>query len=234
MWDQTQGAHHYWDNTSHVTGLVRDNAQLCKTLLDAFQITGQKTYLNRALDVATIIETNFLSEDNTGYYDIAEGHENLGYLRYRRKPLAENAIVADVLITLMHITENKSLRPGAAEQTLGSFLQQYDKIGHFAANYANAVGRLLNKTVKYHIVGDPDRGETRQFILQCLQENYPYKIIRTFNPVEDTEILKEFGYEYTRLPVLYIRIDQTSSAPITTTDKVHESLIAMLGASSSS
>lgn len=231
MWDQTQGAHHYWDKTAHVTGLLQDNAQLCRALLDAFQITGQKAYLNQALDVATVIENQFHSADGTGYYDLAEENENLGYLRYRRQPLAENAIVADALITLTHLTENGPVSPTAAEQTLGSFLQQYDKIGHFAANYANAVGRLLNTTLKYHIVGDPDKDKTQELIKQCLLENYPYKIIRTLSPTDDISIVEEFGYKPDESPVLYIRIDDTSSAPITQTDNIHATSIEMLRSS---
>ena len=231
MWDQTKGAYHYWDKTAQVTGLVQDNAHLCKALLDAFQVTGQKTYLNRALEVAKVIEDQFHSEDGTGYYDLAEEHEDLGYLRYRRKPLAENAVVANVLITLMHITENRSVGPNAAEQTLGSFLQQYDKIGHFAANYANAIGRLLNTTIKYHIVGDPDEEKTQELIKQCLLENYPYKIIRTLSPTEDISVLEELGYESNEDPVLYIRVNERSSAPITQTDAIHETSIEMLDSS---
>ncbi|MCL0042915.1 DUF255 domain-containing protein [Dehalococcoidia bacterium] len=231
MWDQTQGAYHYWDKTAHVTGLLQDNAQLCRALLDAFQITGQKAYLNHALDVATVIENQFHSADGTGYYDLAEENENLGYLRYRRQPLAENAIVADALITLTHLTENGSVSPSTAEQTLGSFLQQYDKIGHFAANYANAVGRLLNTTLKYHIVGDPDEDKTQELIKQCLLENYPYKIIRTLSPTDDISVVEKFGYKPDESPVLYIRIDDTFSAPITQTDNIHATSIEMLRSS---
>lgn len=231
MWDQTEGAYHYWDKTAHVTGLLQDNAQLCRSLLDAFQITGQKVYLNQALDVATVIENQFHSADGTGYYDLAEENENLGYLRYRRQPLAENAIVADALITLTHLTENGAVSPSAAEQTLGSFLQQYDKIGHFAANYANAVGRLLNTTLKYHIVGDPDEDKTQELIKQCLLENYPYKIIRTLSPTDDISVVEKFGYNPNESPVLYIRIDDTFSAPITQTDNIHATSIEMLRSS---
>ena len=131
----------------------------------------------------------------------------------------------------MHITENRSVGPNAAEQTLGSFLQQYDKIGHFAANYANAIGRLLNTTIKYHIIGDPDEEKTQELIKQCLLENYPYKIIRTLSPTEDISVLEELGYESNEDPVLYIRVNERSSAPITQTDAIHETSIEMLDSS---
>ena len=93
------------------------------------------------------------------------------------------------------------------------------------------MGRLLNTTLKYHIVGDPGEDKTQELIKQCLLENYPYKIIRTLSPTDDISVVEEFGYKPDESPVLYIRIDDTYSAPITQTDNIHATSIEMLRSS---
>jgi uncharacterized protein YyaL (SSP411 family) len=130
----------------HVRGLLTDQAQYLRALLDAHEYSGEPRFLDRAAEHARLVLEKFgPSEGNIGpsraLFD-AVPEDPLGRLEIPEHPLAENAIVADALLRLSALTGDERLAVRGRE-ILESFALNYRSAGMFAAPYSTAVSRAL-------------------------------------------------------------------------------------------
>ena len=127
-------------------GLLTDNSQMLKALLDVYEITRDKKCLDIAKETASFIEKNFF--DGVTLNDRIHGND-IGILHMRNRNLAENAAVADSFIRLAFYTDDDSFRD-RAEKILKDLGDVYGMYGMMAAPYALAIERLNGVQVKLH------------------------------------------------------------------------------------
>lgn len=205
------------------TGLLTDQAAMGIALLAAYSYTADRRYLEAAQEIAGWLAAN-LYDQTGGFYDRTDD-EALGRLRYRVKPIAENARAADFLLRLYHLTGDEQYS-AMATTTLRQFTDEYQQLGYFASNYANAVEHALSYPTHVVIVGDPTTESTRQLITAAFGTYHPWLLVQTLSPNDpaDRDQIAERGYPANDQPQAYVCVGQTCSAPISNADELRAML----------
>ncbi len=165
---------HYVDlKGAHGPVLLEDSAWLALALLDAYEVTGERSFLERALSLLASAREVFgrsaganrrgdhVSEDGrTAFHDTAARGEVVGHLRYRRRGLAENSLFALALLRASDITGDEGLRTIAAG-ALAHFLGPHRRQGLLAAGYALALDWWAGPTAVATVAGPADDQRTR-------------------------------------------------------------------------
>ena len=142
---------------------LTDWAYLLTALVDAHKYTGQGSYLDRAVTVASEMLDRFFDESNGGFFDIESDPQALGYLRLREKPLPDNIAAVTALLDVYQATRNPDYRQ-VAEAALSAFIGSYKEWGEYSAGYGIAVDRLKNDPVEVSIEGLPEDPGTRAML----------------------------------------------------------------------
>ena len=170
---------HVYTEAGPTEGLafLTDWAYLLNALLDTYNYTSQERYLERARSVAAELTGRFSDAANSGFFDIVEEKEPLGYLHVREKPLPENVAAALALLKLHRITRDVNYRQ-LAQGALSAYVEAHRDYGEFAASYAVAVDLFLNSQLEITIEGHPEDATTRAMLLAAAQVSYPHLIIK--------------------------------------------------------
>ncbi|MCL5961725.1 MAG: AGE family epimerase/isomerase, partial [Chloroflexi bacterium] len=209
---------HYYDGLPHLTGLLVDQVYVARAFLDAHESTGEKDYLDRAMELAQFIETRLRDKVAGGFFDLPEGHERLGVLAERHKSLPQNAVAAEVFLRLYYLTGAAEYGT-AAEATLRCFADDYPRFRLFAATYAMAVQRFLNFPTQITIVSGAGDKRARELLGAALGIYDPTKIVQMLDPATDQERLGQLGYPPMPTPLAYVCVGRTCARP---TDKPGE------------
>jgi uncharacterized protein YyaL (SSP411 family) len=203
----------YYDGSPHVPGLLGDQAYMARALLDAHEVTGDSTYLDRAEDLARLLIDRFADKDG-GFFDVWDETDNLGRLAERHKSLQDNAVCAEVFIRLHHLTRNEEHRQ-VAQATQEAFASSYHTLGHFAAAYARQVDLLLNPPAQVNVVGAPESEGARALHRAALTLDVPYRIVQLLDPERDAARLEALSLSQEPSPAAYVCLGTVCSAPVT-------------------
>lgn len=99
------GYYHGWDGVPYTLGLLADQVAVGQALLDTHEVTGSIDYLHHAQTVARLLERQFLTP-NGMLADLDIAHEADGLLEEPRFDLLDQALAADLLIRLSHLTHD--------------------------------------------------------------------------------------------------------------------------------
>jgi uncharacterized protein YyaL (SSP411 family) len=201
--------------TPQVLGLLTDQAHTARALLDAHEVSGDSQYLDRALELAGLMVRRFLDHKDdhpAGFFDTWDEPTDTGRLRDRQKPLAENAVCAEVFMRLGHLLRSDEY-PGIARGTLEAFTSQYPHMGYFAAAYAKQVDLALNPPAEINIVGEP--GAVGDLHAAALSLDVPARIVQVLHPERDADRLAALFLPPEPSPAAYACAGTMCSAPVT-------------------
>ncbi|HVR86565.1 MAG TPA: DUF255 domain-containing protein [Planctomycetota bacterium] len=133
---------HYHDGHPRLFVLARDPIALGSALLDAFEHSGGKRYLDAAETITEDVLRRFWSESEQGIVDRAVDAIDRGDLCRQRKNIAENAVAAENFARLWRITGTERHRR-CAEKILLSYPDFEDSFGHPTAEYALAADWMV-------------------------------------------------------------------------------------------
>jgi hypothetical protein len=204
----------YYDGSPHVPGLLGDQASMASALLDAHEVTGDSTYLDRAGELARLLIDRFSDKDGGGFFDVWDKTDNLGRLAERQKSLQDNAVCAELFIRLHHLTRRDEYEQ-VARATLEAFAPSYHALGHFAAAYARQVDLLLNPPAQINIVGAPESEGARSLHRAALTLDVPYRVVQLLDPERDAARLEALSLPPDPSPAAYVCLGATCSAPVT-------------------
>jgi len=191
MWDAEKGMYHYHDGQRHLPGMLSDQAYTLRALVDAAQFAGENRFLEDARRLANFtIET--LRADNGGFYDKVHDPYARGDLRRRNRSILENSVVAEALLRLALLTDDKDYEDSARE-ALASFTGTYRRYGHYVAGYARAVDLLFHQPVVVTVVGRRDAPETEALLQAALKPYVASRVVRNLDPHADPELFKRSG-----------------------------------------
>ncbi len=193
--------HYIIDGKSHLSGLLTDQVQMVKCLIDGYQVTSDRKFLDYAESLAQFM-LDKLWDAAGGFYDKPKETGGFGALKLLDKPLDENSVAADAFLRLHHLT-GKQKYLETAKKTLEYFASNYQQYGIMAAVYGLAV-ELYLLPMQIHIVGSLKDGVTRRFRGESLRAYNPLKIVETLDPVLDRDRLKTLGYPITETSTAYV------------------------------
>lgn len=211
--------YHFIDpnGTPQIRGLLTDQAAYLRALLDAHEYGGSPRFLDRARNLAVVIERFFAAED-AGFYDHAAIEQSLGTLDLRDRPLADNAIIAESFLRLAELDEQPHYRE-VAERTLTIFAKTYGRAGTFAAPYGRALRRYLTPATTVVLVGSPKTTEELREGAHALPE--PLITVRTIAKSE-TKALESRGFDAELQPVAYVCAGSACGAPARTVAELRD------------
>ena len=168
--------------------LLDDQVFIAEALLDAFEVTGRRTYFDRALELMETTVRRFWDEQGGGFFDTARDSGGVqGSLTVTRKAFqdsptpAANPMAALVLDRLAHLAERPDFRD-KAEATLDLLAAKAADYGLFAATYAIAVVNHFRPPVEIVVVGPSADEKTRKLLKSAYATGRAGKHVLAFEP----------------------------------------------------
>lgn len=202
------GFYHFHDGEkAQLSGLLGDNVAVGRALLDAYDATADKKYLEEALGLSTILAKKFYDVEKAGFFEsLAEDDkEKIGLLKLRLKPLLDNAAAASFFARLGHMTGREDLLD-VARKTLLKYLPEYERFGYTASGYALAILQLTEPAI-LTLIGPISDKKSKELWRAALREFEPRRVVRFVDP-SDKKAFEETGYEYKGKPFLEICLGQ--------------------------
>jgi uncharacterized protein YyaL (SSP411 family) len=140
-----KGMDHCDDGEISLLGYLSDQVQMVQALLDAFVATGTRSYLNRAEQLAQVMNKQLWDPSYSGYWDLPADSEDRHAIAVRIKPFSENAVAAMALTRLYRLTGVEDYQK-RAEAVLLYLSTVYAAYKHYAAPFAVAVEQFLAST----------------------------------------------------------------------------------------
>lgn len=223
LWERGQGRHgmaHYLVATGPgrdavtpgpVAGLLGDQALTTAAMLDAYEYTGERTYLARAELLADWV-TRHLGAAGGGFLDRLPTDDAQGLLAQAVPDPSHAAVMADDLLRLTAYTGDPRYRERAA-LALGALSELYRELGLMAAPFAAAALRYDGPHLHVVIVGPPEAEKTRALHEAALGVRVPFRTVQVLDPVADIERLIREGFRADGPPVAYVCLGTTCLPP---------------------
>ena len=188
-YDREKGMHHTLvDGSPRIEGLLEDQVFIIAALLDAYEITGTRTYFDRALELMDTTVRRFWDENEGGFFDTARDlADRHGSLATRRKPFqdsptpAPNAVAALVLDRLDGLADREDFGE-KAEATLALFASKGAQYGLFAATYGLALLHHLRAGADVVVVGNAGDDRTANLLRAAYDAPLAGKRVFTVSP----------------------------------------------------
>ncbi|OQW33572.1 MAG: hypothetical protein A4E19_04090 [Nitrospira sp. SG-bin1] len=212
---------------AHLEAYLEDYAYLTEGLLDLYEAGSAESYLHAAARLAEYVISDFMDQEQGGFFTTAKQHESL-ILRHREgmdgaTPSA-NAVAASALARLSFHFDREDWRRAAtaAIRAHGRQISRYPRA--FAKSLA-VVDFLTEGPVEVAIVGDEPQNSLRALRDAVAQCYLPNRIVATGSPGEPSSLpLLKDRPTVSGKPTLYICRNYTCRQPITDPRSVADAL----------
>jgi uncharacterized protein YyaL (SSP411 family) len=171
------------DGPADAPAFLADWAWLLTALIQAHSSTAKPVYLDRAVEVASLLVDRFFDDEDGGFFDIEADEMAVGHMQVREKALAENVVVVEALVRLYQTTRNNDYRQ-VCEATLSAFVETFREQGEFAAAYGLAVDLFKNSAVEVTIEGRAEDLDTQDLLRAAVRLTSPNLEIKTVRAAE--------------------------------------------------
>ena len=225
----------YRQGKAHLNAYLEDYAYLCEGLIDLYEATGQREYLNHAQELAERLVADFLDPDSGAFYSTAQDHEQLILRRREGQDGAipnANAVAAGALARLSFYFDREDFRR-TAEHAINAYGELIEQAPRAFCRSLSVADFLLEGPTELALVGDMGEANLEALRREVNSAYVPNQII-AYRAADDTDktILPLLqGKELVQgKAALYICRDFRCERPITDPSAVE----AGLGASRSS
>ena len=141
--------------------LMEDLVHLGNALLDAWEATGTQRYLEGAMKAASGLMALYRDEEGGGFYDVVAQPEAAGYVRLRRKILADDAMpspqgAAARLLDRTSALSGDAAQRREADRALGWTVSRVVGLDLRISTVALALDAHLQTPVRITLVGEGD------------------------------------------------------------------------------
>ena len=183
IWDEAWNAD---GGMSHVLGrpeprgMLDDNVHAAAAFLDAFEATGEFTWLDRATRVMTYCEAAH-ADGVAGYFDIAATN-GTAYLATRAKPVQDaptpspNGVAALVLARLWALTDKREWRE-RLDRHLAAFAGGARELSLYGSTFVRGVDWAVHHITRIEVRGPRGEGPACAMHLLALQTYRPRKVV---------------------------------------------------------
>jgi len=161
-------------------GMLEDQVQAAAALLDAFEATGNRTWLDRTITVMEHVERAH-GDPAGGYWDISSA-DGAAYLAVRGKPAQDapspsgNGVAALVLARLAALTDEPRWRQRLDTQ-IKTFAGVASSLGLHGATLLRAMDWALHPVTRIEVTGPSGPGEACAMHLTGLQTYRPRRVV---------------------------------------------------------
>jgi uncharacterized protein YyaL (SSP411 family) len=198
---------HDASDPGHVRYLA-DQAQMLRAFLALYSAGGERRWLERAIALAEATLGALRAPDG-GLYAHTEDPELAGVLAERRRPIAENALVARSLLALARLADRPAWREEAIVtlRAIGS-RRALRALGRKVGEYLIALEILRAGHVVVHVVGPPGDSRTEALRRAALRWPDPRRLVKVEAPGERRD-------PYLGEPSAFLCSEESCSLPIT-------------------
>jgi uncharacterized protein YyaL (SSP411 family) len=227
LYSSSDGVCHYFsDGVPHLTGLLSDNALMGSALLDLYNATGEKRYLNAAKEIGKLIIGQFYDAANKRFRSTLETSLSkpvtAGPLSVLNENLANYRAIR-FLGRLEFTGEVKRLK-GVRDVVVATISGEYQRFAPQAGAYGNAAIWIAGEPFQIIILTD---GKGARKYLSVINSVYvPEKVVRVLSLSEDAREIAKL--KYTLKESVYLCAGKRCSAPIAKTEHLKEELIRFI------
>jgi len=236
-YDAAKGMYHSLvDGRPRIEGLVDDQVFMVTALLDAFEVTGERTYFEHSLQLMERTLQRFWDSESGGFFDVAKDGRQRGGLFMLRKPFqdsptpAANSIAGMALNRLALLADRPEFRH-MAQRTLDLLAARAADYGIFAAAYARALLDHYRHPTSVFVVGQPEQDATQALLRVAYRAAIPGKRVFLLTPRAVRSRDLPAGLERTlpylslnRLPVALLCVGFACRPPVHSPDSLAEEL----------
>lgn len=223
--------HTYKDGQAKLHGYLDDYAFLAAGLLDLYEVTLERSTLERAAKLAETMIREFWDDIDGAFFYTGKSHERL---ISRTKPAFDssipsgNSIATQVLLRLYHYMGQEHYLK-RAEKSLRLYYDAMEKQPFGFAHMLSALDFYLEKPKEIVLVGKKD-DQAQQDLLRKIHSLYlPNKTLQVIEPGEPLEKISPLLAGKTQLngkPTVYVCHNFTCSPPVTDWDDLKSLLEA--------
>ena len=185
------------DAVSHtpggMTGLLDDQVQAAAAALDAYEITGEREWLDWSERLMDRVWADYWDGDGGGLFDTARGRAGEeGLLPARAKPVQDtptpspNGVAGIVVARLHELTSDPRWKERGAA-LVAAFAGRAAELGMYAATYLLAVDWQLNPATHLVLIGDPRDATVADMHRAALSGFLPRRVVQLLSPSEATD-----------------------------------------------
>ena len=186
--------HYYLDGKGYNNALLEDQVTVADALLDAYEVTHLRHYVEHAEELGQIILERFLDKEDGGFFVDLPGATRVKQMGLLERPLAINSCTAHFFLRLEVMTGRAEYRE-IALQTLRLCGNIYHDYGLFAAPFARAVSAAIHGFTRVTIVGNYDDVVVRQLFQESMRVYTPHKVVEELDPIMEKERIEQLGFD---------------------------------------
>ncbi len=194
-------------------GYLSDQVHMMASLMDAFEATGIRLYLDRAEALSEGMHHHLWDSEDGGYRDLPDSLDSLGALKVRIKPFAENAVASIALTRLFHLTGHE-IYLKKSKSVLNYLSMVYGPYKHHAAPFALAMERFLQPPLHVTLVGNREFAQWSELLRAAHLLKSPWKVVLLLDEAKDRERLQSLGYSPSEKPLAYLCIGKLCYPPV--------------------
>lgn len=195
LWDRGHGRRamiHYLGGP--IAGLLADQAEMAAALLDAYEVSGDRTYLARACLLADWALQHLRTRDGRFADRPQVLTADSGGARDAPLPVLEGgAEMADDLTRLAAFSGVPAYREEAA-RALAAYAPEAATAGPFAAAWALAVMRFVEHPTHIVVVGHRGDARSGALLRAAARVAEPLRSLQLLDPDADAEVIAREGY----------------------------------------
>ncbi len=218
----SHGPPHINTGSLSLGGYLSDQVHMMASLMDAFEATGIRLYLDRAEALSEGMHHHLWDSEDGGYWDLPDSLDSLGALKVRIKPFAENAVASMALTRLFHLTGHE-IYLKKSESALNYLSMVYGPYKHHAAPFALAMERFLQPPLHVTLVGNREFAQWSELLRAAHLLKSPWKVVLLLDEAKDRERLQSLGYSPSEKPLAYLCIGKLCYPPVSRSEdlKLH-------------
>jgi uncharacterized protein YyaL (SSP411 family) len=212
--------HTYKDGTAKLLGYLDDYAFFATGLLDLYEANLERKHLERAVQLADMMLSEFWDEADGGFFYTGKSHEQL---ISRAKPIFDASVpsgnsLATHLLLRLHYLTGKDEYLQRAETVLRAYYDAMESQPFGFAHMLCALDFYLQKPYEIVVVGKRDDPQTQALLAKIHSRYLPNITLQLASPQEPLEKISPLLAGKTQVggkPTVYVCRNFTCSAPVT-------------------
>ena len=228
LYEGDNGVYHsYREKTRRLGGLLQDNVLFGSALLDLYNATGKKLYLNTAQEIGQLIATRFYDAGTKRFRTSLDASLARPVTAGRLADINEDLANYRALLFLARLacgdgpSNFKEIRDASAASLSGG----YQRFSPYAAAYGKALLWILYEPVHVTIVADG--AALRNYIKEINTVYIPEMVVSVLSLSTDAELIRVLKYDLHE--AVYLCAGKRCSKPIREPERVKTELRAFAG-----